>query len=120
MLRMMYEDGGQDSLPDNYTFSALLRAVAKSKQYAMLPRLYRDIQRSRIVIDSEVWCMLITVAGKAMHPELAWQFYSDYKKGKNISKSNYVDNALLSALAHHAPMKEVRKTKGRTTWHNAI
>ena len=55
MLRMMYEDGGQDTLPDSYTFSALLRAIANSKQYALLPRVYRSIQRSQVGKYSNKW-----------------------------------------------------------------
>jgi hypothetical protein len=53
--------------------------------------------------------MLITVAGKAMQPDLAWKYYRDYSKGNAMTRSNYVDNALLGALARHAPFKEVRR-----------
>ena len=47
-LRMMHEDGGQDTRPDSYTYSALLKAVANSKQWGLLPKIYRDIQRSQV------------------------------------------------------------------------
>ena len=48
MLRMMLEDGGQDARPDNYTFSAMLRAVASSKMWALLPKVYRMMQRLQV------------------------------------------------------------------------
>ena len=48
MLRMMLEDGGQDARPDNYTFSAMLRAVASSEMWALLPKVYRMMQRLQV------------------------------------------------------------------------
>ena len=49
-LRMMHEDGGQDTRPDSYTYSALLRSIATSKQWGLLPKVYRDMQRSQVTI----------------------------------------------------------------------
>ena len=51
--------------------------------------------------------MLITVAGRAIRPDLATKFYAAYKVS-GTTPAKHVDNALLAALARHAPMKEVR------------
>ncbi len=48
VLNMMHEDRSPDTRPDAYTYAALLRAVAKSKQWKMLPYVYKEIQKSQV------------------------------------------------------------------------
>ncbi len=61
-------------------------------------------------LDSEVWCMLISTAGRANRPDLAKQFYQACKaRGCTV---RHVDNALMAALARHSNLTEV----GRPAW----
>lgn len=114
ILRMMLRDGGRDSKPDSYTYGALLKAVANSKEYEWVPKLYREIQRSEVQIDEEVWSTLITLAGRADRPDLASTYYQAYRRSIDDGRTSlhssiprHIHNCLLAAHARHAPLTEI-------------
>jgi pentatricopeptide repeat protein len=114
ILRMMLRDGGRDSKPDSYTYGALLKAVSNSKEYEWVPKLFREIQRSEVQIDEDVWSTLITLAGRADRPDLASTYYQAYRRsmddGTTSLNSNiprHIHNCLLTAHARHAPLADM-------------
>ncbi|KAG1664708.1 hypothetical protein FOA52_006683 [Chlamydomonas sp. UWO 241] len=114
VLGMMHDDGSPDCRPDGYTYAALLKCIDKSKRWALLPRVARDVCRTRGAIDSEVWCLLITLAGRARRPDLAqhyWEVAVSRLGGASAGRGPgrvHVDNALLGARARFVPPDEMR------------
>jgi pentatricopeptide repeat protein len=52
VLSMMHEDRSLDSKPDCYTYASLLKAVVNTKQWGLLPSIYRDMRRSQVRSDA--------------------------------------------------------------------
>jgi pentatricopeptide repeat protein len=49
---MMQEDGSPDSMPDSYTYTALLRVINKSQKWDLLPRVFKDMLRYKVTLNS--------------------------------------------------------------------
>ncbi|GAX82070.1 hypothetical protein CEUSTIGMA_g9498.t1 [Chlamydomonas eustigma] len=108
VLRMMYEDGSPESKPDSYTYTALLRVVTKSQKWDLLPRIFRGMQRSKIEMDTLVWCSLISVADKAGRLDVATEYYEASKAHRSGGKADLlICNHYLVALVHHGPLSAV-------------
>ena len=115
ILRMMLRDGGRESKPDSYTYGALLKAVANSKEYEWVPKIYREIQRSEVQIEEDVWSTLITLAGRADRPDLASTYYQAYRRSihdegstaLNSTIPRHINNCLLVAHSRHAPLNDM-------------
>ena len=114
ILKMMIRDGGRETKPDSYTYGALLKAVANSKEYEWVPKIYREIQRSEVQIDEEVFSTLISLAGRADRPDLASTYYQAYRRTLDDGRTNptptipkHIQNCLLAAHSRHAPLPEI-------------
>lgn len=87
-----------DCAPDGYSYSAVLRAITASGKFELLPKIYKMMTSDGVTPDAEVWCQLITLAGRAGQTQLAIAYFNAcLRSGCELNTHAY--NALLIVLA---------------------